>query len=497
METKERDSMTSQDAVLAHIKQYLISNKDKHIDRIRCLISQPSISESKQGVHDCAKLLVESFRQLGCQEAELLENRNGLPGVWAYYNANAKKTIASYSNFDTRPIVQPEKWFSDPYGGTIAQLPRIGKVMIGRGARAYKGPFAAWLNALEAVIAVRGTLPVNVLFLAEGDELLGSPSYRDMFDRYRERLISVDANLSPGICPMMGDAFALAMGYKTFISLRLRVCASHWGRGPKSGPAHAMARAVIDSPAWRLVHALASLTDEYGQFERGKGFLDQSRPADEVEREQILDTRRKAGGRPFGDRTWQELLPGCMAADVSMPGYTDDEIFTNYYYGSSINISSLKSGFLGPGTRADTIPNTATCRLDIRLPRGSKADPAVAALKRHLDRHGFDEVELEVLGAHDSYINRPDSHLAQAIRRSFHESGFKLIETPCSAGGGPWALFANELGVPSFRDVGVGSGGNVGLPNEYLVIESAEGHPGLVECELMHARVLLTYGESE
>ena len=59
---------------------------------------------------------------------------------------------------------------------------------MGRGALSYKGQYGAWLNTLEALIAVEGTLPVNVMMLLEGDEILGSPYYRDMFAKYRNRL---------------------------------------------------------------------------------------------------------------------------------------------------------------------------------------------------------------------------------------------------------------------------------------------------------------------
>ena len=62
------------------------------------------------------------------------------------------------------------------------------KVLVGRGAMGAKGPYVAFLNALASIIAVEGTLPVNVMFLAEGDEIMGSPSYRDFVERYRDRL---------------------------------------------------------------------------------------------------------------------------------------------------------------------------------------------------------------------------------------------------------------------------------------------------------------------
>ena len=61
-------------------------------------------------------------------------------------------------------------------------------MLIGRGAIGAKGPYVAFLNALSSIIAVEGTLPVNIMFLAEGEEIMGSPTYREFVERYRDRL---------------------------------------------------------------------------------------------------------------------------------------------------------------------------------------------------------------------------------------------------------------------------------------------------------------------
>ena len=165
-----------------HIDQHL----DEHIAHIQSWVRQPSVSWDNLGVAECAELVAESYRKLGCQEVEILPGRYH-PGVWAYYDAGAPVTVHNYCMFDTRTVDAAE-WSFDPWGAELVPMGPYPKALVGRGAMGAKGPYVAWLNALEAIIAVEGTLPFNVMFLAEGEEILGSPTYREFVDRYRDRL---------------------------------------------------------------------------------------------------------------------------------------------------------------------------------------------------------------------------------------------------------------------------------------------------------------------
>ena len=146
-------------------------------------------------MRECAQLVADSYRSLGCQEVEIIEGRYH-PGVWAYYDAGAPLTVHNYCMFDTR-TVQPAAWQYDPWGAELISLESYPKVLVGRGAMGAKGPYVAWLNALAAMIAVEGRLPVNIMFLAEGEEIMGSPSYTDFVERYRDRLECTPVSARP------------------------------------------------------------------------------------------------------------------------------------------------------------------------------------------------------------------------------------------------------------------------------------------------------------
>ena len=127
------------------------------------------------------------------------------PGVWAHYGAGAPVTLHSYCMFDTR-TVEEKAWQHDPWGAERTAMGPYPKVLVGRGAMGAKGPHVAWLNALAAIMAVEGALPVNIMFLAEGEEILGSPTYRDFVARYAERLQSVAASFVPSMAQSPGGS---------------------------------------------------------------------------------------------------------------------------------------------------------------------------------------------------------------------------------------------------------------------------------------------------
>jgi acetylornithine deacetylase/succinyl-diaminopimelate desuccinylase-like protein len=474
---------------LENLRAYLEKNKPRHIERIQRAIRQPSVSTENHGVRECAELLVEQHKEVGFQEATVVET-GGLPGLWAYYNAGASKTIVVYGNFDTRPVLPHEKWEHPAYSGDLTSSGSYGQVLIGRGAVSYKGPYVAWLNSLEALIAVEGTLPVNVMVLLEGDEILGSPYYREMMNKYGDRLATADVSLSPGASQDASGRVTMNLGYKGMIYAELMASGVKWGRGPQAGPLHGMAKSVVDSPVWRLVHALSTLTESDGNRIAVKGFYDQLTPPTEAEVSAARAFRDGSSGQ-----AWNQVLPGVAAAPAPAGDLGDEETILNFFYGPSMNINGMKAGFIGPGTLPFSLPNEASARFDIRMPRGYKAQTVVQQIKDHLVSKGYGDLDFNAMGAFDPSNQDRKSGLVRSLVQAFEQMEVPLAMPPCSGGGGPWSLFTTELGIPMVRSVGVGGGGGMGGANEFLVIDGDGKLGGLVECELSHMHILKSYAE--
>jgi len=176
------------------VYDYIDANLDDHLAAIQRWLRQPSISAQNVGIQEMAEMVRQDLEGLGFAEAEIVPT-DGHPGVWGYYDAGADKTLVVYLMYDVQPV-NPEDWESPPFAAELIDHD-LGKVLMARGATNQKGPERAFLNALESIIAVDGTLPVNIMITAEGEEELGSPNYPQIVDAYEDRLKSADAALFP------------------------------------------------------------------------------------------------------------------------------------------------------------------------------------------------------------------------------------------------------------------------------------------------------------
>ncbi len=132
------------------------------------------------------------FEQLGCQESRVYDvgttewGSQGNPVVYARCDEGAPRTLVIYWMYDTMPVTQPDAWLAPPFEGRLVEQAPFKKVLIGRGATNSKGPQMVQLNAFTAIKAVTGKLPVNLIFVAEGDEERMSIGFRQFVKTHPE-----------------------------------------------------------------------------------------------------------------------------------------------------------------------------------------------------------------------------------------------------------------------------------------------------------------------
>ena len=157
---------------LKKVFAYIDEHIDDHVVNLQKWIRQPSISNSGEGIPESAEMVKGFFEQLGCQTARVYDvgitewGAPGNPVVYAKCDEGAPRTVAIYWQYDTMPITQPDAWKAPPFEARIVEQAPFKKVLIGRGAVNSKGPEMAQWNALMAIKAVTGKLPVNVVFIA-------------------------------------------------------------------------------------------------------------------------------------------------------------------------------------------------------------------------------------------------------------------------------------------------------------------------------------------
>ena len=463
------------------IHRYIDHHLDEHIAHIQSWVRQPSVSWDNLGVAECAELVAESYSRLGCQEVEILAGRYH-PGVWAFYDAGAPVTVHNYCMFDTR-TVDSKEWSYDPWGAELVPMGPYPKALVGRGAMGAKGPYVAWLNALESIIAVEGTLPFNVMFLAEGEEILGSPTYSEFVNRYRDRLNGVDLSFCPSFTQTSAGTVSVGLGLKGMIVLELTASGEKWGYGP-THTVHSSTASLVDCPPFRLVAALASLVDDTGRGCKVEGLQDAwlyRKPLTQEENSLLEDLATLYSGKD-----WRDVLPlgGSTNVNHVRGGLLGKDPLVNLLYGPSFNIAGLYSGFLGweTGTIPFVTPGRASAMLDMRMVVEMSPEEIIGAVRGHLDDHGFPDIEIEVFSAASHSQTSLSEPSVQATLRTLKEWNVDSVVWPIQPGGGPWTVVPNVCQVPCVRGGVIGGGGG-GNTDEYMIIEGDGKVAGLAEAE--------------
>ncbi|MCO5218201.1 MAG: M20/M25/M40 family metallo-hydrolase [Thermomicrobiales bacterium] len=471
------------------IGTYLHENRDRHIAKIQEFLRQPSVASANIGVAEGAELLARYYRELGCQEVELIQTA-GHPGLFAFYDAGAEKTLVVYGMWDTKPASESE-WGGDPFAAEVVNMEGYGEVVRAPGAKGRKAPYIAFLNALEALKSTQGELPVNILFLGEGEENNGSPNYRAFVDKYRDRISEADACIAPGAIQDKNGDVEIHLGFKGLLCIKLTASGLRSGVGPQKVPSHAMAQVIVDSPVWRLLSALETLTTNDGRAITVDHFHDERQEVSHAEREEIREMIKEYEGRH-----WSEVLPGIRDAKSSNDNLSMEDAFVHYFYEPNCNINGLAAGYTGPGTKVFTLPNEAYAMLDIRLPRGYSTLRSAERIKQHLSARGYDDIDVEITAQHEPMRTASDDEFVQIALQVLADRGVSASLWPTSGGGGPWSLFDAEFGMPVIFDLGLGYGNNAGMPGEFLALDQNGKLAGLEQAEEFYCDLLTRWSSN-
>jgi acetylornithine deacetylase/succinyl-diaminopimelate desuccinylase-like protein len=471
-----------QDAQLERIRRYIAEHQEEHIRKVQEDLRQPSVSSWNRGITEMADRMVQSFRQLGCREANLVPTQ-GFPGVWGFYDARRPKTVVIYMMYDTQPW-EESRWSSPPLEARRVRMDPFPEVIIARGAINSKGPNRMVLNALESIIAVTGSLPVNVMFTCDGEEEQGSPHFHQVLDPYRDRLRRANCLLNLGPSQGRDGSVSMSLGNKGILYYELEAHGSRWGRGPQRMPIHSSRKAVLDSPVWRLIDALRSMFDPAQNRILVQGFSDAIRQPNQEERElmQVLTTR-------FRDRLFATERENLVRF---MNDWTPEEAAWRLTFDTTMNIDGIWAGYTGPGT-ATILPEKATAKIDHRLVPDQEIRAQRELVRAHLDRHGFTDIELRPMGGGDEWSQTSvRAPVVQAVLAMYRRNGIEPMVWPRSAGSSPQWEYTRRLGLPAGGG-GLGHGSRAHADDEYLVIEGTDRVAGIVGAEQSMVDIVYAY----
>jgi acetylornithine deacetylase/succinyl-diaminopimelate desuccinylase-like protein len=464
--------------VYAHIDESLPT----HIEALQRWMRQRSVSAQNDGIQEMAEMLRGDLEAMGFRETALVPT-DGHPGVWGYYDAGAEQTLLVYMMYDVQPV-NPEDWDSPPFEANIIEH-ELGKVIMARGAVNQKGPERAFLNALESIIAVDGKLPVNLMVAAEGEEELGSPHYPQIVDAYEDRMREADGVLFPMSVQRPDGKPGMFLGVKGILYFEMESKGGEWG-GPQDAEIHGSYKATVDSPALRLIQAIASLTTEDGNTILVPGYYDGIRPPTAEEQELI----NGAAVTRDDERMLQSLGIARWIDDL-----TGRDVIVESLYVPSLNIDGIWSGYTGEGVKT-ILPHIATAKVDSRLPVGMDPDEALAKIRAHLDAQGFEDIKLRKLSAYPAAQTSVSAGLTQAIIGVYNKYAEGLSIQPRIQGSAPFYQFTDRLGLP-LVPAGLGFGSGAHAPNEVFLIEPGPNVPvaGLADIEKSYADMIYALAE--
>jgi len=423
------------------------STKEDLLDELTEFLRIPSISahpDERGGFRECARWVAQKLIAAGA-EARIMETE-GHPVVYAEVGEGAR-TLLSYGHYDVQPPEPLELWESEPFEPTL----RDGG-LYARGVADDKGDVLARIQALRLFQEQHGPPPFKVKFLIEGEEEIGSPNLPP-FVRANVDLLAADACLWEAAWKDEAGRPVIFCGTKGLAYIELRA------RGA-SHDLHSMYGGIAPNPAWRLVQVLRTIKDEHGRIT-----LDGLDELAEAPSEKDLEAISRI---PFS----AEELKASWGVDAFDRDLSGEEALREMLLKPTANIAGIYSGYTGPGSKT-IVPSEAFAKMDFRLVAGQSPNAVLELLREHLDRRGFDDVEIVDLGGLEPAKTPVDSPVVQTAVQSWRDLGREdAIVYPTVGGSGPTSLIATELGIPTIMTGGVANpDSRFHSPNEWILLD--------------------------
>ncbi|MBV7507966.1 dipeptidase [Bacillus sp. sid0103] len=431
---------------------YLSENREKHLSELKEFLAIPSISslpEHKDDVQKAANWVASALQEIGMENVRVHATK-GHPVVYGeWIKAEGKPTVLIYAHYDVQPVDPLHLWDSPPFEAEIRD-----EKLYARGASDDKGQAFMHFKALEAILETTGTLPINVKFLIEGEEEIGSPNL-PLFVEENQELLSSDVIVISDTSMMERGKPTIVYGLRGLCGIQIDV------KGPKGDLHSGLYGGTIQNPIHALVEIVNSFHNEKGQI-TVDGFYNKVAE---------LTPAEKAAFESLGitDQSFIEQL--------GVPEMFGEEGFTTLertWVRPTLEVNGIFGGFQGDGIKT-VLPSEAHAKITCRLVPDQDPDEIVDLLQKHIQSHTPRGVTVNVSlfdkGA--PFVTPFDHPAIQAAGRAY-EKVYK-VPTSFTRGGGSIpivATFDQILGTPVVL-MGFGlPDENFHAPNEHFHLEN-------------------------
>ena len=380
---------------------------------------------------------------------KILPEKDGNPIVFGEVRSKSSgKTLLIYGHDDVQPPEPLEKWVSGPFEARLH-----GRKIIARGAADSKNNVLSCIKAAESYLRTGQEPPLNLKFIFEGEEEIGSPHLPRFIDENAERLKADSVVCYDGDFDETGRA-KISLGVKGLLYVELRCKTA-------KEDLHSSYAPLVPNAAWRLVWALSTIKDPDDKI-LVKGWYDNVEPFTPAQ-------SRLVGKIPFrGENFLREF-----GLKKFLKAKTNRDALKRYLMEPTCTICGFKAGYLGEGSKT-VLPGSAMLKLDFRLVYNQNPKKQLRILKEHLETHGFDDVQVKALGFLEPSRTKPSAPIAMAAAKAAKIAyGSAPVVLPRNPASGPDYLFTKRLGMES---IWTGSGppsaySHAHAPNEYTTID--------------------------
>ena len=430
------------------VLSYIAANRARFLEELKDFLRIPSISNNpanKKDVQNCADYLQKQLKQIGMKNVQTFPTE-GHPIVYGeWLDAPGQPTVLFYGHYDVQPVDPIDLWISGPFDPTV----RDGEIYA-RGSADDKGQVLMNLKAVEAHLSAGGRLPVNVKFLVEGEEEVGSLNL-DHFIAQHQELLQADVVLISDT-PMFDRGLpSICYGLRglTYFQIDLQGSESDLHSGSFGG--------VVINPNFALAQLISRLKDDQGRV-LIPGFYDDVVPMSPKEK---LELDRL----PFDEEKYRR--------DLGAPqlfGEAGYGVLERIWVRPTLEINGICGGFVGEGAKT-VIPAKSMAKISMRLVPNQDPDKIANLFENHVRQIVPPSVKMTVTRMHGgkAWVAPIDHPAIQAASRAF-EQGFGKKPVFVREGGSipVVATFAELLGLPSVL-MGIGlPDENAHAPNEKL-----------------------------
>jgi len=384
------------------ILAFLKKSRKKQLTELCQILKIPSISSSSlhwKSIKDCAEAVQKSFIQIGLKKSIIFKT-SGHPIVYAESMQDPQRpTLLFYGHYDVQPVDPLSLWKNDPFEPTV----RKGEIYA-RGAVDDKGQFFIHLKSVEAYLSTHSSLPVNVKFLIEGEEEIGSPHLENFIQR-NQGLLSCNTVVISDTAMFKKGLPTLCYGLRGLIYFQIDI------EGPRSDLHSGIFGGAVPNPAETLVRLLASLKNSKGRITI-PDFYRNVKTLTPIEKKEF---RRL----PFQNKQFERETG--IHKTVGEQGYSTLE---RLWARPTLEINGLSSGFTGEGSKT-VLPAKAMAKVSMRLVPDQDYQKIGKLFEKHLKKLCPDTVKIKIMNLHggNPWITDLNHHALAAAAQAL-EQGF-------------------------------------------------------------------------